>query len=212
MSSPADEASRLRQRLKHETAALHRRLEAQLALLEPLSRHRYGRVLQTFYGYYAPLEAELVRLTASQGSLGFPLQARAALLEHDLVALGMTRGELAELPRCTELPELSCLEHAAGCLYVLEGASLGAQGIAPKLNQRLGVTAGNGASFFGGDAQATRSRWRLVVGCLEGLVRAGARSEQLVAAACATFSTLGRWVEQQGASRRSAPEGTTSHG
>src|SRR4051812_16354045 len=109
MSSPADEASRLRQRLKHETAALHRQLEAQLALLEPLSRHRYRRVLQAFYGYYAPLEAELVRLTASQGSLGFPLQARAALLEHDLVALGMTRGELAELPRCTELPELSCL-------------------------------------------------------------------------------------------------------
>jgi heme oxygenase len=202
------EASPLRQRLKRETSGLHRRLEEQLGLLDPaLSRHRYSRVLQIFYGYYAPLEAHLVRLTASGPPMGFLLQTRSELLERDLLALGMTRRELAELPRCAELPGLSCLEHLAGCLYVLEGASLGGQVIAPILHQRLGVAQGRGASFFVGDAEATPARWRLVLTWLDGLVGAGAGSEEIVGSAYATFLTLVRWVEQQNASQRAMREG-----
>ena len=59
-------ASLLRQQLKRETAGLHQRLEAQLGLMEPeLSIHRYQRVLRTFYGFYDPVEASLVRLAAA---------------------------------------------------------------------------------------------------------------------------------------------------
>ena len=194
-------ASPLRQQLKRETAALHQRLEAQLGLLEPeLSIHRYRRVLRTFYGFYAPVEASLVRLAAAGPPLGFPLRARSELIENDLLALGLSRRELAELPRCADLPRLSCPEDLAGCLYVLEGACLGGQVIAPALHRRLGVAKGSGASFFVGDAEATSARWILVLTWLEGVVRAGARSEEIVASACATFLTLARWVEQQGAS------------
>ena len=197
-------ASPLRQQLKRETAGLHQRLEAQLGLLEPeLSIHRYRRVLRTFYGFYAPVEASLVRLAAAGPPLGFPLRARSELIESDLLALGLSRRELAELPRCTDLPRLSCPEDLAGCLYVLEGACLGGQVIAPALHQQLGVAKGSGASFFVGDAEATSARWILVLTWLEGLVRAGARSEEIVASACATFLTLARWVEQQGASQPS---------
>ena len=197
-----DGASPLRQQLKRETAGLHQRLEAQLGLLEPeLSIHRYRRVLQIFYGFYAPVEAGLVRLAAAGPPLGFPLRARSELIERDLLALGLSRRELAELPRCTDLPRLSCPEDLAGCLYVLEGACLGGQVIAPALHRRLGVAKGSGASFFVGDAEATSARWILVLTWLDGLVRAGARSEEIVASACATFLTLARWVEQQGASQ-----------
>ena len=73
--------SSLRQQLKRETAALHQRLEAQLGLLDPaLSLERYRRVLQVFYGFYAPVEASLVPLAAAVGPpLGFPLRARSEL-------------------------------------------------------------------------------------------------------------------------------------
>ena len=64
--------------------------------------------------------------------LGFPLRARSELIESDLLALGLSRREIAELPRCTDLPRLSCPEDLAGCLYVLEGACLGGQVIAPR--------------------------------------------------------------------------------
>ena len=196
--------STLHQQLKRETAGLHQRLEAQLGLMEPeLSIHRYRRVLRTFYGFYAPVEASMVRLAAAGPPLGFPLRARCELIESDLHALGLVRRELAGLPRCTDLPRLSCREDLAGCLYVLEGACLGGQVIAQALHQQLGVDKGSGASFFVGDAEATAARWILVLTWLDGLARAGARSEEIVASACATFLTFARWIDQQGTSQPS---------
>ena len=172
-------ASPLRQQLKRETAELHQRLEAELGLLDPeLSLDRYRRVLELFFGFYAPVEAGLARVAAAGPPLGFPLRARSELIESDLLALGLSRRELAELPRCTDLPRLSCPEDLAGCLYVLEGACLGGQVIAPALHQRLGVAKGSGASFFVGDAEGTSARWILLLAWLEGLARAGARSER----------------------------------
>jgi heme oxygenase len=105
------------------------------------------------------------------------------------------------LSRCTNLPLLSSREDMAGCLYVLEGACLGGQVIVPTLRQRLAVDKDSGASFFVGDADATSARWILVLTWLDALVRAGARSDEIAASACATFLALARWVEEQGASQ-----------
>ena len=197
-----DGTSSLREQLKCETAELHLRVEAQLALLEsPLSLARYRQVLEAFYGFYAPVEIALSQLAATDPPLGFPLRARAGLLENDLVALGMSKRELTELSWCAGLPPLSCREDLAGCLYVLEGACLGGQVVAKALQRQLDVAKGTGASFFVGDADGTAARWRLVVIWLESLVRVGARTEQIVDSARATFIALARWLEQQGVSR-----------
>jgi heme oxygenase len=197
-----DSVVSLREKLKRETTTLHQRLEAQLGLLEdPLSLARYRQVLEAFYGFYAPIEIRLARLAAADPPLEFPLRARAGLIESDLVALGVSRRELAALPWCAELPPLSRREHLAGCLYVLEGASLGGQVVAKVLKRRLDLAKGSGASFFVGDADGTGARWLQVLRWLEGLVHVGARTEQIVASACATFLTLGRWLEQRGVSR-----------
>jgi heme oxygenase len=187
--------------LKDGTQDLHERLDARLGLLEPgLTMHRYGRVLRAFHGFYAPVEAGLVRLTAAAPPLGFPLRARCELIARDLRALGMPRREIAELPRCTDLPRLSGVADLAGCLYVLEGACLGGQVIARALSRRFGLTELTGISFFTGDAEATATRWIVVLSWLDGAVRDGVRSEEIVATARATFHTLARWLEQQGAS------------
>ena len=172
-------ASPLRQELRRETADLHRRLEIDLGLLESeLSLDRYRRVLEFFFGFYAPVEAGLARVASAGPPLGFPLRARTALIESDLLSLGLSRRELADLPRCADLPRLSCPEDLAGCLYVLEGACLGGQVIAPALRERLGVAKGSGASFFIGDAEGTSARWRLFLAWLEGLARAGAANRR----------------------------------
>ena len=194
-------ATPLRRQLRRETAGLHHGLEAQLALLDPqLSIHRYQQVLRAFYGFYAPVEPALARLAAAGPPLGFPLRARSELIESDLLALGGSRPQLAELPRCADLPRLSCREDLAGCLYVLEGACLGGQVIAPVLQRRLGLARDNGASFFAGDAEATAARWSRVLAWLEGLSGAGARGDEIVGAACATFRALAEWVDREGAS------------
>ena len=189
-------------RLRRETAPHHQTLERQLDLLDPeLSLHRYRLVLESFHGFYAAVESELPRLVATTPSLGFPLRARAELLERDLLALGLSRSDIAGLPRCADLPRLCRTEHLAGCLYVLEGACLGGQIIAKALRGRLPLTNDHGLSFFVGDGSRTGARWRLVLGWLEDLVRRGALADEIVASARETFCSLGCWVELMGASR-----------
>jgi heme oxygenase len=185
----------LRQRLKRETAEVHQRLDAQLGLLDPsLDVHRYRRVLETLYGFYVPVETDLARLAAAESPLGFPLRARAELLERDLLALGRSPADLAALPRCHDRPELSCVEDLAGCLYVLEGASLGGQVLAPLLHRRLGLAKGSGAGFFAGDEEGTLPRWTAVVAWLDGLPRTGASTTKIIGTATATFDALARWA------------------
>ena len=190
--------SLLRGELKRETADLHDRLEALLGLLEPgLSIRRYRQVLEIFFGFYAPIEAGLAQLVAARPPPGFSLKARSALLAGDLLTLGLSGRELAELPRCRSLPPLSNREELAGCLYVLEGASLGGRVIARALDTRLGIAKDSGASFFVGDAEATSARWREVLAWLDGLIHDGARSDVVVTAARATFLAFASWAEKR---------------
>ena len=189
-------------RLRRETAPQHETLERQLDLLDPdLSLHRYRLVLENFHGFYAAVESELPRLVATTPSLGFPLRARAELLERDLLALGSSRADIAGLPRCADLPRLSRTEHLAGCLYVLEGACLGGQIITKALRGRLPLTDDHGLSFFVGDGSRTGARWRSVLDWLEDLVRRGAHADEIVASARETFCSLACWMELMRASR-----------
>jgi len=185
----------LRQRLKRETGAVHQHLEAQLGLLGPgLDVHRYLRVLETFYGFYVPVEIDVTRLAAAELPLGFPLRARAELIERDLLALGLSPADLAALPLCSDRPELSCVEDLAGCLYVLEGACLGGQVLSPLLHRRLGLAKGSGAAFFAGDEEGTLPRWTVIVAWLDGLPRTGASTAKIISAASATFDAFARWA------------------
>lgn len=184
-----------RSRLKRETAAIHRRLEAQLGLLDPrLDVHRYRCVLGTFYGFYVPVETDVALLAAAQPPLGFPLRARAELIGRDLLALGLSPAELAELALCGDRPALTSFEDLAGCLYVLEGACLGGQVVAPLVSWRLGVAKDRGASFFAGDGERTLQRWAVVVAWLDALPDSGASPDRIIDAAKATFDAFARWA------------------
>jgi len=197
----------LRHRLKRETAAAHQRLEAQLGLLDPgLDVPRYLRVLSTFYGFYVPLETDLARLAAAELPLGFPLRARAGLIERDLLALGRSPADLSALPLCRDRPQLSCVEDLAGCLYVLEGACLGGQVVSSLLHRRLGLAKESGAAFFAGDGEGTLPRWTVVVAWLEGLPRTGASTARIISAATATFDGFARWAAVVGEDSRGRSE------
>jgi heme oxygenase len=185
----------LRKALQRGAAAAHRHLESRLSLLEPgLDARRYRRVLELLYGFYAPMERVL---TGFETTVPFPLRARSAQLENDLSALGIPLAELVALPRCDDIPRLSRCEDLAGCLYVLEGASLGGQVVAPVLRRRLGLAKGTGASYFAGDEDRTAARWAVVLEWLDGLERTSGSPSLVVAAANATFEALVRWVDRQ---------------
>ena len=189
------DAASFRWRLKSETAATHRRLEAQLGLLDRrLDVHRYRCVLETFYGFYVPVETDVARLAAAQPPLAFPLRTRAELIGRDLLALGLSPADLTGLALCDDRPALTTFEDLAGCLYVLEGACLGGQIVAPLMSSRLGVAKDRGASFFAGDEERTLQRWAVVVAWLGSLPDSGASPDRIIDAAKATFGAFARWA------------------
>jgi heme oxygenase (biliverdin-IX-beta and delta-forming) len=193
--------SSLRRRLRDETAAMHRAVERALPLLDAdLSLERYQRALRVLYGYYEPLEARLAQM-AELPRLGVPFARRAPLLERDLLALGMAPEGIVAIRRCSVLPGLTGLEHLAGAVYVLEGASLGGRVVARVLQRRLAIGRSNGGSFFLSDGHGAASRWAAFVAWLDALPNAGASSDAIVSSARDTFSTLAQWVRHAGGNR-----------
>ena len=194
-----EEPSAVHAALRERTALSHRSLEKQLDLLDAaLSRDRYRRVIRAFFGFYAPVENGLARVALAAPPVGFSLVARAPLLRRDVIALGGATDEVSTLPICARLPRLQFPEDLAGCLYVLEGASLGGQVISRALARNLGIDRGSGAAFFAGDGDRTFARWKRVLAWLNAF---DDRIDAVATTACETFSTLERWLQTQGATQ-----------
>ena len=195
-------------RLRAETAVHHAALEAHLPLHEThLSRATYHALLSRFRGFYAPLEPRLLdgplhTLPHSPlQSLPHPLPEfdyRARLktpkLQQDLYDLGETPDTLLRAPQCDALPPVLTLPEVLGCLYVVEGASLGGQIIARRLHAILALHGDSGARFFNGSGADTGPYWKATSALLTACAEALDQDDAIVASANATFQSLGRWV------------------
>jgi len=179
--------------LKQATWPYHERLEKNLNLLNPgFSETAYLRLIEAFWGYYSPLEDRLAGIPGLRDYLpDLDRRSKVPLLETDLLALGIDREGLKQLPVCHEVPDCSDLAAAFGCLYVLEGATLGGQVIIRHLKREFNLDAGNGAAFFTGYGEATRAMWQAF-----GVQLTEARLDKTlqIRSACETFLALERWL------------------
>lgn len=183
-------------RLRHETSERHAALEQRLPLVDPqLSREGYREILEGFYGYYLPLEARL-NVSPVWAEIGFDFAERRKVprLEKDLVVLGSAESELARLPRCAELPPLDSIPRVLGCLYVVEGATLGGQVITRHLQANLGITPETGGAFFAGYGAETGVRWQAFGAMITAAAEQFGGEDEIVASANRTFETLDRWL------------------
>jgi heme oxygenase (biliverdin-IX-beta and delta-forming) len=183
-------------RLRNETSERHAALEQRLPLVDPrLSRDDYRAILEGFHGYYAPLEG---RLGASPvwAELDFDWASRRKVLrlEEDLVAMGKVPDEVTGLPQCAELPALDTIPQVLGCLYVIEGATLGGQVITRHLQANLGITPETGGAFFAGYGAETGARWQAFGAMLTAAADRFGGEDEIVASANRTFETLHRWL------------------
>lgn len=184
------------QRLKRDTRIYHEQIEQIVDLPSRLrSREGYRAVLVKFYGFYAPLEVGLRRIDGLALALSdVAVRRKAGLIARDLVALGVPAAELSTLSYCDDLPALPDVAHALGCLYVLEGATLGGQIIARQLTDSLGVTADSGGAFFSGYGPATGPMWRSFGAGLAAYAATPEREAAVVTAARETFRAFERWL------------------
>jgi heme oxygenase len=185
------------QQLKLATREQHTLLERQIPLLDSqLSRKAYQHLLRRFYSYYAPLEMQLLTsLWWDEIDFDYTPRYKTPHLARDLIALGDTPASLAQLPFCQHLPDVTSLPSLLGCLYVIEGATLGGQVITQHLQANLGLTAESGSSFFYGYGAQTSAYWRAVCALLTRAAdREDCDSNVLIATANQTFQTLGQWL------------------
>lgn len=182
-------------RLRDETREFHDAVERQLGLFD---RHwspaKYRGLLQRLLGYYEPLELRL-ESAVNWSELGFdwPRRRKTSLLQRDLLSTGDSLTLLSELPRCSDLPEVGGLPQALGCLYVLEGATLGGRVICRHLAGLPAMMGNAWFSFFSSYGDQIGSMWQEFREFLT--VSAGGSDESIIEAACNTFLTMGIWLE-----------------
>ncbi|HEX8236637.1 MAG TPA: biliverdin-producing heme oxygenase [Abditibacteriaceae bacterium] len=184
------------QRLKCETRAEHERLEHQLDLLDDtISNERYDALLRGFYGFYAPLENRLLHRPEWR-TLDFDVEPRrkVSLLQCDLLCRGFSRAQIETIPPCSALPDVNSFAQALGCLYVLEGSTLGGQILARHFARVLDIDAQSGAAFFCSYGEHVGTMWRSFGQMLTAQATSPAIEEQMIGAARSTFEALETWL------------------
>jgi len=190
---PAPVGLDLLARLRAETRVQHDAIEQVVDLTGAgLTRAGYRRRIEQFYGFYRPLEDRMLR--AGHGIapwLDFRERLKTPLLEEDLRALGDDAPGL--LATCRELPGLDGPAELFGCLYVLEGSTMGGQLISRHIRQTLGVTPDAGGRFFNGYGTGTGPMWQQFRAALTRYSTATDTQDRVVAAARGTFDALRVW-------------------
>jgi heme oxygenase len=181
--------------LRERTHPLHHRLEERLDILSQIrSLDNYRHLLQRLYGFYVPVENILVPMTADGKIPGIDYRERrkAPKIARDLRAIAPGI-RLEELPLCTDLPRLNTAEQTLGCLYVLEGATLGGQIISRQLRESLGIAAEDGAAFYNGYGSDTGRQWKMFGAAATVFAAMCPSYEPILASACNTFERFEQW-------------------
>jgi heme oxygenase (biliverdin-IX-beta and delta-forming) len=188
----------MRERLRVETRALHRRTERACPFGRGLARDGYVAHLARRLGFQAAIEAELTgRFDWGALELACPGDG-VALLVADLRFFGYSTAELERLPRCAELPPLDSAAAALGCAYVLDGARVGGHSVAPTVARELGLERAGVEFLTGGLSEAqVRERFAATLSTIDrhaGRLDARGR-DAIVGSARETFAALARWLE-----------------
>jgi len=171
----------------------------------------YTALLQKFYGFFKPLEAtfqqhpewveglqkenfELENFGLEKFDLAERL--RTALLEKDLLSLGLSSEQVSQLPLSQQLPELTSNAQMMGCLYVMEGSTLGGQGIAKKLSGALGLSTDQGLAFYTGHGAETMPKWKAFKAVLDTSFSVEDDLPAMAQTAGKTFEALADWMNQ----------------
>lgn len=175
---------------------LHERVEHRLDLSRPgRPLEWYRTVLQTFHGFYAPTECACPAYGADAARWVDDLDRRKThLLRADLQHLGLTSEEIEQLPHCTEMTSPPTPSRQIGCMYVMEGSTLGGQYIVRNLDH------GWPSAFFSSYGASVGAAWKRFCAVLDStpVDAPPLDPDEVVAGASETFLRLERWFDERG--------------
>lgn len=111
-------------RLALDTRAFHAIADSdRLVLLEHSTTARYRAFLAMVFGFEVVYEAAFAAAPRVHREFG-RARAKSDRLAADLVALGLTASQVANLPQCSTVPTFRTPAHAMGWLYAIERNTL----------------------------------------------------------------------------------------
>jgi heme oxygenase len=179
--------------LRAATWPSHQKLEKRLNVKARFSTALgYRKHLEQMWGFCAPLEARIEQYIGA-ALPDFDSRRKMPLLRRDLSVTGATAPMIDALPRAQLAP---CKEtaDALGCLYVIEGATLGGRTLLPLVTKSVGVSAGRGAEFLASYGDRVEAMWREFGLALDAWCADARRSMRAREAAVATFDSLSEWL------------------
>jgi heme oxygenase len=182
-------------RLRKATWSSHQRLEKRIDV-----KSRFGNLasyqahLENLHGFCAALEARVPIDRFGDALPDYQSRRKLAMLARDLQALGRAPDAIAHLPHCPDFPVVESVADAFGCVYVLEGATLGGRTLLTVVASRVGVTATHGASFLASYGDEVEPMWARFGAAIDAWCHEPVRRAQAEAAAIGTFESLERWL------------------
>ncbi len=188
----------LKARLRVATADVHEKLHGHAGLAAVASGtigiSDYRSLLSRLRGFHQPFDALVAE--AARGELiapGLGNRRRAAMIEADLLTLGLSRAAIARLPICNSIYRPSSKPAFLGALYVIEGSTLGGAQLARALAP-LFDGAREGRRFFLGYGANNGSMWRAFLEQLDVLSGDPGAEDEAIASAVATFNDFDAWI------------------
>lgn len=173
---------------------MHVAVERDLSLFRPdFSVEQYITLLKRYFGFYNPLEQRLRAPTWSSANQLQELRWKTEWLREDLRYFGLEADRLEALPVCDQLPPVDTVSNRLGCLYVLEGSTIGGQFIVRHLQRQFGLAKDRGATFFHGYGVNTSEMWDRFCALLDQHANPSS-DDAVIASALVTFRSLHRWL------------------
>lgn len=191
-------ASEARALLRDATAGIHARLHA-VPAFEALAAGRlslagYAELLHRLLGFHVAVEAALAAAPPLRPyGIDLAERRRSAALRADLATLG--RPEAGPL---APLPPLGTAARALGCLYVVEGSTLGGRQLARGLDHLLPAGAVAGRAFLLGHGPRHGAMWQACCAAIETCGTEPGGLAGMVAAATETFAAFEAWFVPSG--------------
>jgi heme oxygenase (biliverdin-IX-beta and delta-forming) len=181
--------------LRSATWPCHQRLEKRLDIKTRFSNlSAYRAHIEKMWGFCAALEEQLKSEVFADALPDYESRRKLPLLGQDLISLGADSQSLASLSYCPTVPVCSDAATAFGCVYVLEGATLGGRTLLPLAETRLGLTADRGAAFLASYGPGVESMWRTFGAALDAWCSVPRRRANATQAAVGTFQALDAWL------------------
>lgn len=179
--------------IRKTTTSLHAQVEREVDIETGIvSLDAYTHKLCQFLGLFQCLERQILAVPdLSRWLPDISHRQRVPALLRDLRALGAS-SSFPESP--ANLTPVRTVADAFGCLYVLEGSTLGGQIIARKLESSLGLTSEHGCSFFSGADRNVAEKWLRFRESIQAFADSDAvHPPAIVAAAVRTFEVFIAW-------------------